>query len=209
MQFSKAEKYLMNKDKKLNILITENGPINFKPNNKNPFDLLIEIVVSQFISTKAAHAIKSKINLQFNVNHLLPEHFENLSIKKIKELGLSTNKSKCIAELTKLFLSNKFRNNYGYDNDAFRRDLGNIFGIGPWSLNMYDIFLEGKSYLENKEYKIYGKNININLSDEVSSSDEAVEVINSMGILNAKGFKSLEYEGKIIFKGEVEFLTNE
>ena len=40
-------------------------------------------------------------------------------------------------------------------------------------------------------------------------SDEAVEVINSMGILNAKGFKSLEYEGKIIFKGEVEFLTNE
>ena len=35
MHFSKAEKYLMNKDKKLKILITENGPINFKPNNKN------------------------------------------------------------------------------------------------------------------------------------------------------------------------------
>ena len=87
-----------------------------------------------------------------------------------------------------------------------------ITKIGSEKLNKideYNIFLEGKSYLENKEYKIYGKNININLSDEVSSSDEAVEVINSMGILNAKGFKSLEYEGKIIFKGEVEFLTNE
>ncbi len=165
MQFSKAEKYLMNKDKKLNILITENGPINFKSNNKNPFDLLIEIVVSQFISTKAAHAIKSKINLQFNVNHLLPEHFENLSIKKIKELGLSTNKSKCIAELTKLFLSNKFRNNYGYDNDAFRRDLGNIFGIGPWSLNMYDIFLEGK--LDIFTSKDAGLRLSMNLLDMV------------------------------------------
>ena len=87
-----------------------------------------------------------------------------------------------------------------------------ITKIGSEKLNKideYNIFLEGKSYLENKEYKIYGKNININLSKEVSNSDEAVEVINSMGILNAKGFKSLEYEGKIIFKGEVEFLTNE
>ena len=87
-----------------------------------------------------------------------------------------------------------------------------ITKIGSEKLNKideYNIFLEGKSYLENKEYKIYGKNININLSKEVSNSDEAVEVINSMGILNAKGFTSLEYEGKIIFKGVVEFFTNE
>ena len=84
--------------------------------------------------------------------------------------------------------------------------------IGSEKLNKVDeniIFLEGQSYLENKEYKIYGKNININLSEEVTNSDEAVEIINSMGILNAKGFKSLEYEGKIIFKGEVEFIINE
>ena len=84
--------------------------------------------------------------------------------------------------------------------------------IGSEKLNKVDennIFLEGQSYLENKEYKIYGKNININLSEEVTNSDEAVEIINSMGILNAKGFKSLEYEGKIIYKGEVEFIINE
>ena len=84
--------------------------------------------------------------------------------------------------------------------------------IGSEKLNKVDennIYLEGQSYLENKEYKIYGKNININLSEEVTNSDEAVEIINSMGILNAKGFKSLEYEGKIIFKGEVEFIINE
>ena len=87
-----------------------------------------------------------------------------------------------------------------------------ITKIGSEKLNKideYNIFLEGKSYLENKKYNIYGSNININLSKEVSNSDEAVEVINSMGILNAKGFKSLEYVGKIIFKGEVEFVINE
>jgi len=87
-----------------------------------------------------------------------------------------------------------------------------ITKIGSEKLNKIDahnIFLEGKSYLENKEYKIYGNNININLSEEISNSDEVVEVINSMGVLKAEGFRSLEYESKIIFKGVVEFVTNE
>ena len=82
--------------------------------------------------------------------------------------------------------------------------------IGSEKLNKNDennIYLEGKSYLENKEYKIYGKNIHINLKDEVSNSDDSVEVINSMGTLRAKGFKNLDYDGKIIFRGKVEFVT--
>ena len=86
-----------------------------------------------------------------------------------------------------------------------------ITKIGSKKLNKIDednIYLEGKSYLENKEYKIYGKNISINLSKEISNSDEPVEVINSMGTLKGKGFENLDYDGKIIFKGEVEFVIN-
>ena len=63
-----------------------------------------------------------------------------------------------------------------------------ITKIGSEKLNKIDddnIFLEGKSYLENKEYKIYGKNISINLSKEISN-----------------------YDGKIFFEGEVEFVIN-
>ena len=85
-----------------------------------------------------------------------------------------------------------------------------ITKIGSEKLNKIDenrIYLEGESYLENKEYKIYGKNISINLSDEISSSSDPVKVINSMGTLNAKGFKNLDYDGKIIFMGRVEFVT--
>ena len=71
-----------------------------------------------------------------------------------------------------------------------------------------NIYLQGNSYLENKDYKIYGKNISINLSEEISNSDDPVEVINSMGTLRGEGFKNLDYDGKIIFKGEVEFVIN-
>ena len=86
-----------------------------------------------------------------------------------------------------------------------------ITKIGSEKLNKIDnenIYLEGNSYLENKEYKIYGKNIFIKLKEEISISNEPVKVINSMGTLKAKGFKNLDYEGKIIFEGEIEFVIN-
>ena len=86
-----------------------------------------------------------------------------------------------------------------------------ITKIGSEKLNKFDeniIFLEGKSYLENNEYKIYGKNISINLSQEISNSNEPVEVINKMGILKAQGFKNYDYDGKIFFEGEVEFVID-
>ncbi len=84
-----------------------------------------------------------------------------------------------------------------------------ITKIGSERLNKVDdnnFFLEGKSYLENKEYKIYGENISINLLNEVSKSDKPVKVINKMGLLEAQGFNNLDYDGKIIFKGDVKFV---
>ena len=84
--------------------------------------------------------------------------------------------------------------------------------IGSKKLNKFNenqIFLEGKSYLENKEYKIYGEDIEIKLDEEVSSSQKPVQVINSMGTLNAQGFKNIDSENKIYFYGNVVFITND
>lgn len=84
--------------------------------------------------------------------------------------------------------------------------------IGSKKLNKVNenqIFLEGKSYLENKEYKIYGEDIEIKLDEEVSSSQKPVQVINSMGTLNAQGFRNLDSENKIYFDGSVIFITND
>ena len=86
-----------------------------------------------------------------------------------------------------------------------------ITKIGSEKLNKIDenhIYLEGKSYLENKEYKIYGRNITIKLNEEISNSNEPVEIINKMGLLKAQGFKNYDNDGKIFFEGEVEFVIN-
>ena len=87
-----------------------------------------------------------------------------------------------------------------------------ITKIGSEKLNKideYNIYLQGESYLENNDYKIYGKNISINMEDEMSLSDQNVKVINSMGTLNAEGFKNFDSEGKIIFIGEVTFKSHD
>jgi hypothetical protein len=73
-------------------------------------------------------------------------------------------------------------------------------------INDENIYLEGKSYLENTDYKIYGYNISIDLENDISESDNNVKVINSMGELQAEGFKNLDYERKIYFEGEVTFI---
>ena len=84
--------------------------------------------------------------------------------------------------------------------------------IGSEKLNKVDgnnISLEGISYLENSKYKIYGSNIFIDMENDVSSSKDDVEVINSMGTLNAEGFTNLDSEGKILFKGKVIFVSHD
>ena len=84
--------------------------------------------------------------------------------------------------------------------------------IGSEKLNKIDednIFLQGKSYLENYEYKIYGEDISINLNEDVSHSNRSVRVINSTGTLDAKGFRNIDSEGKIYFDGIVIFKSHD
>ena len=84
--------------------------------------------------------------------------------------------------------------------------------IGSEKLNKIDennFFLQGKSYLENNQYKIYGQDISINLIEDVSYSKNSVQVINSMGTLDAKGFRNMDSEGKIYFDGIVIFKSHD
>ena len=84
--------------------------------------------------------------------------------------------------------------------------------IGSEKLNKIDennFFLQGKSYLENNKYKIYGEDISINLIEDFSHSKKTVQVINSMGTLDAKGFRNIDSEGKIYFDGIVIFKSHD
>ena len=144
MKFSTEEKFLRKKDKKLKKIIDENGPINFKSNNKNQFDSIVEIVISQFISNSAANTIFKNVRRNFNRTYLTENDFENLNIGEIKNLGLSTNKAKTIKNLSELYLNKTIGDLTILNNKSLNETLLSVFGIGPWSINMFEIFCIGR-----------------------------------------------------------------
>ncbi len=144
MRFSKEEEYLRQKDKKLKKIIDINDHIEFNPNKKNQFDTLVGIVISQFISTKAADSIFKNIRENFNADYLNEKHFQNLNIEEIKKLGLSRNKAKTIKQISDLYLNENIKDLLDLNDKQLNQTLLSIFGIGPWSLNMFEIFCIGK-----------------------------------------------------------------
>ena len=144
MKFTKKEEYLRQKDKKLKKVIDSNGHISFNPSKQNQFDTLVGIVISQFISTKAANSIFTNIRESFNSEYLNAKHFQNLSTSMIKKLGLSRNKAKTIKEISELYLNQNIKDLSDLNHKQLNQTLLSVFGIGPWSLNMFEIFCIGK-----------------------------------------------------------------
>ena len=145
MKFSDKESYLIKKDPNLGKIIKDNGHLIFKPNKDNQFDSLVGIVISQFISTKAANSIFQGIKNNFSTKNLNESNFKHLKVSDIKNLGLSTNKAKTIKELSTLFLNNKFSDLTVLNSRDLHNELLSVFGIGPWSVNMFEIFCLGKN----------------------------------------------------------------
>ncbi len=144
--FSKAEKSLIESDPKLGKVIENNGHIKFSTKKIDPFNELVNIVISQFISTKAAKGIKEKMLKQLNEESFRILSFKNLNVDQIKNLGLSKNKAKSIKSLVLFFSQNpNSKNLYRLSEEERYDNLIKIFGIGKWSIEMFEMF-----YIRNK-----------------------------------------------------------
>ena len=144
--FSKAEKSLIESDSKLGKVIENNGHLEFSIKKVDPFNELVNIVISQFISTKAAKGIKEKMLKQLNEESFKILSFKNLNVNEIKSLGLSKNKAKSIKSLVLFFSQNpNSKNLYRLSEEERYDNLIKIFGIGKWSIEMFEMF-----YIRNK-----------------------------------------------------------
>ena len=144
--FSKAEKSLIESDPKLGKVIENNGHLKFSIKKTDPFNELVNIVISQFISTKAAKGIKEKMLKQLNEESFKILSFKNLTVNQIKSLGLSKNKAKSIKSLVLFFSQNpNSKNLYRLSEEERYDNLIKIFGIGKWSIEMFEMF-----YIRNK-----------------------------------------------------------
>ena len=138
--FTSEEKFLIERDKVLSKIIKTNGPIKFSKSKKDPFDTFVDIIISQFISTLAAKSIKEKMLENFNEKNFKVENFEKLSIIQIKNLGLSLNKAKSIKAVISWLEMQSMKNFYNLTQVEREKSLLKIFGIGPWSVDMFEMF---------------------------------------------------------------------
>ena len=137
----KSELFLIDNDKLLAPVIKRNGHITFSNKKTDVFNELVNIVISQFISTKAATAIKQNMLSRFNEEIFKIKNFENLSTLQIKNLGLSNNKAKSIKDII-AWNNSKPSKKYIFEipKDDRESELKSIFGIGQWSIDMFEIF---------------------------------------------------------------------
>ena len=149
--FTLEEKFLIKRDKVLSKVIKTNGPIKFSKSKRDPFDTFVEIIISQFISTLAAKSIKEKMLGNFREKNFKVENFENLSVTQIKNLGLSLNKAKSIKAVIKWLEMQSMKKFFNLSQAEREKSLLKIFGIGPWSVDMFEMFC-----IRNKNIFSYG-----------------------------------------------------
>lgn len=163
MNYSLEEIYLMEKDPKLKNLILENQHIKFKKGTKNYYHSMINLVISQFISTSAALSISNNLLKHFQDQYFKDKHFSDLSLVDIKKLGFSMNKAKSIKAITEEFLNKRFIHNMtSLSENDFELYLLSIYGVGPWTLNMFKLFTLGEKDIFSSKDAALRKAMNIN-----------------------------------------------
>ena len=118
------------------------NPDHFLKLNHNKFDVLFKSICSQQISVSAAMSIYKKTKkIIGNVN------FKNFKDKAdmIDDLPITLNKKKCILSLIENYqMVNSIKKDITFLNSP-PYELTKIFGIGPWTVEMFGIFHLGIS----------------------------------------------------------------
>ena len=171
---------VLNKDKKLKKIISSVGECKIRTIS-NPFEALVEAIITQQISDSAGKSISLKFKNLFGKKYPTPSDVAKLTIEQIKSVGLSRMKAEYIFDISQMIVDNKldFKIFKKMSNEDVISELIKIRGIGKWTAEMYlifalgrmDIFPLGDLGLINGIKKLYDL--------ENPSTDEILEITNS------------------------------
>lgn len=103
------------------------------------FESLVESVVSQQLSVKAADTIYGRLVHATN-SQVVPKRISNLSDTDMRECGLSAAKTKTIRGLAEAAISGQvdFETLHEIkDDELISAQLNSLWGIGPWTVDMF------------------------------------------------------------------------
>ncbi|MDY0234826.1 MAG: hypothetical protein RBR71_02285 [Gudongella sp.] len=139
-EYGEIEKnHLKEADTNMKELIHGLGHIN-REVNPDIFSALIDSIIGQQISTKAATTVKAKIRLL--VDEITPKSIYELSLEDIKLCGMSYRKAEYIKDAADSFLNGDLHSKdlRAMNDKEVIDSLVSIRGVGKWTAEMLLIF---------------------------------------------------------------------
>lgn len=123
--------------------------------NTDIFSALVNSIIGQQISTKAASTVRKRLlNL---VGEITPESIYKTEVEDIQQCGMSMRKAGYIKNISQIATSRDidFENLYKLSNEDFTKELMKIKGVGNWTAEMLLIHsLEREDVLSYKDLGI-------------------------------------------------------
>lgn len=139
--FCKATRHLAKADPRLAAVIREVGPHGLSP-RRGRYASLCRSIVGQQLSTKAAATIYARFKETCG-GWVTPARVSALSDAQLRAAGFSRSKVACVRDLTRAVHEGELRlDRLGrLDDEAVAAQLLPIRGIGPWSVDMFLMFV--------------------------------------------------------------------
>lgn len=141
LQYGEVEiEYLKRKDKKLGIAIDNIGLIQ-REVTPNVFSALIQSVLSQQISTKAAQTVCQRMNTLLH-HEITPQSIRMAGLDAIKACGMSQRKAGYIIGIAEAALTGvvDFDGLHTLTDEEIIKKLTTLNGVGIWTAEMLLIF---------------------------------------------------------------------
>ncbi|HET7746409.1 MAG TPA: DNA-3-methyladenine glycosylase 2 family protein [Vicinamibacteria bacterium] len=141
----RAVRHLRRADPVMAGIIETVGPCRLEIDPQPPFAALLESIVYQQLTGRAAATIHGRVLKALGIRrHPRPEHVAAATDEVLRGAGLSRAKVLAIRDLAQRAPSLPFRRLFRMENDAIVESLTVVRGIGRWTVEMYLIFRLGR-----------------------------------------------------------------
>jgi DNA-3-methyladenine glycosylase II len=145
-QFSKEIKYLSQCDGVMKAIIDNYDNLQFSTQS-NAYQILLESIIHQVISMKAAKTVLGKFRKLFNFESFPhPKDVRNISDEQLNSCGIGKQKIGYIRDLSSKFIDKTIQEKLLSEmtNDEVVKYLIQVKGIGKWTAEMFLIFSLGR-----------------------------------------------------------------
>jgi DNA-3-methyladenine glycosylase II len=132
-------------DPKLKEILDARGVIKFKPEGE-PFESLVESILSQQLAGAAASAIIKKVRALFPDGELEAKRIHRIDAKRLRAAGVSPQKLSYLKDLSARVVEGRLDLEAleSMSDEEIIDVLDQVKGIGPWTVHMFLIFTLGR-----------------------------------------------------------------